>query len=61
MPSQSKDNLIVIKRYARSRLYDAAHERHMSIDTLRMWQAQAVAFTVLDPETGEEVTRALLA
>ena len=61
MPSQSADNMIVIKRYACSRLYDAAGACYVSIDMLRTWRAQAVAFTVLDAETGEDVTGVLLA
>ena len=61
MPNLVTDTPILIKRYARGRLYDAAHERYVSVDMLRTWQAQAVAFTVLDTETGEDVTRVLLA
>jgi polyhydroxyalkanoate synthesis regulator protein len=52
---------IVIRRYARSRLYDAVAERYVTIETLRVWQDSAVAFCVIDVETGEDVTRVLLA
>lgn len=56
-----KTEPIVIRRYARSRLYDAAGQRYVSLDTLRDWAARAVPFTVVDMETGEDVTRVLLA
>ncbi|MBV9783280.1 MAG: hypothetical protein JO264_05620 [Acidisphaera sp.] len=52
---------IVIKRYGGSRLYHAAAGRYVSLDTLRAWEAEALAFTVLDAETGQDVTRVLLA
>ena len=61
MPSLLTDTSILIKRYARSRLYDAAHECYVSVDTLRTWQARALAFTVIDSETKEDITRVLLA
>jgi polyhydroxyalkanoate synthesis regulator protein len=52
---------IVIRRYGRSRLYDAAAGRYVTVDMLRAWRMQAIAFTVLDVETGQDVTRVLLA
>jgi polyhydroxyalkanoate synthesis regulator protein len=52
---------IVIKCYARSRLYDAARGRYVTIETLRAWHARAVAFTVIDADTGADITRVLLA
>lgn len=52
---------IAIRRYARSRLYDAAGRRYVTIDMLRDWAAQGIAFTVLDVETGQDVTQVLLA
>ena len=52
---------IVIQRYARSRLYHGARGRYVSMETLRAWEAQAVAFKVLDTEMGEDVTRVLMA
>jgi polyhydroxyalkanoate synthesis regulator protein len=61
MPRRSKTKPIVIRSYARSRLYDAAGERHVSLDMLRLWPDQAIAFTVLDVETGQDVTHVLLA
>jgi len=52
---------IIIKRYARSRLYEPGRGRYVSMDTLCAWQAKAIAFIVVDSETGEDVTRVLLA
>jgi polyhydroxyalkanoate synthesis regulator protein len=52
---------MVIRRYGRSRLYDAASGRYVTVDTLRLWRDEAIAFMVLDVETGQDVTRVLLA
>ena len=56
-----KSQPILIKRYERSRLYDAANQRYVSVEQLRGWAADGVAFVVLDTETGADVTRVLLA
>jgi polyhydroxyalkanoate synthesis regulator protein len=52
---------ILVKRYARSRLYDTASGRYVTIDELRQWRRKPVAFIVQDAETGQDVTRALFA
>ncbi len=52
---------ILIKRYGRSRLYEPARGRYVSIDDLRAWQREGIVFTVIDVETGADVTRVLLA
>jgi polyhydroxyalkanoate synthesis regulator protein len=52
---------ILIKRYARSRLYDVTKARYVSIEELRQWQRKGVSFIVRDVETGADVTRVLLA
>ena len=52
---------ILIKRYARARLYDPAGRRYLTIEELRRWRRSGVAFTVIDVETGADVTRVLLA
>jgi polyhydroxyalkanoate synthesis regulator protein len=52
---------ILIKRYARSRLYDSAKGRYVSIEELRRWRRKGLSFIVRDVETGEDVTRILLA
>ena len=52
---------IVVKRYARSRLYDAANRRYVTVEQLRDWRVKGVAFSVKDTETGADITRVLLA
>lgn len=61
MIEQSHDSPLVIKRYARSHLYDPAAGRYRTVEDLRRLAARGVALTVLDSETGEDVTRVLLA
>jgi polyhydroxyalkanoate synthesis regulator protein len=50
-----------VKRYARTRLYDTTNARYVSLEQLRGWAADNVAFAVIDAETGVDVTRVLLA
>ena len=52
---------IVVKRYAGSRLYDTATARYVTVEELRDWRARGIAFEVREAETGEEVSRVLLA
>ena len=52
---------ILIKRYARSRLYDPVNSRYVTVAQLRQWQRDGIAFIVRDAETGADVTRVLLA
>jgi polyhydroxyalkanoate synthesis regulator protein len=52
---------ILIKRYARSRLYDPARLRYVTVEELRQWRRKDVAVVVIDVETGADVTRVLLA
>ena len=61
MSAAQKSQPILIKRYERSRLYDAANQGYVSVEQLRGWAADGVAFVVLDTETGADVTRVLLA
>jgi polyhydroxyalkanoate synthesis regulator protein len=51
----------LIKRYARSRLYDTDSARYVSLVDLQQWRARGIAFTVLDVETGQDITDVLLA
>jgi polyhydroxyalkanoate synthesis regulator protein len=60
--------LYLIKRYGRARVYHPLSGGYVSsnglagdIDDLREWQREGVAFVVIDVETGENVTRVLLA
>jgi polyhydroxyalkanoate synthesis regulator protein len=52
---------ILVKRYGRSRLYDTVALRYVAVDELRRWWQDRVAFVVIDTETGDDVTRVLLA
>jgi polyhydroxyalkanoate synthesis regulator protein len=51
---------ILVKRYARSRLYDTAGRRYVTIEDLQELRRKGVAFVVEDAETGRDVTRELL-
>ena len=61
MSAAVKEQSILVKQYARSRLYDTQNHGYVSVDQLRGWAAKGVAFSVLDTETGEDVTAVLLA
>ena len=61
MPEESNPELIVVKRYARSRLYDTTNSRYVSVEQLRRWVNEGVAFCVIDAEDGADITRVLLA
>jgi polyhydroxyalkanoate synthesis regulator protein len=52
---------ILVKRYARSRLYDTVALRYISVEELRTWAATGVPFVVIDAQTAQDVTRVLLA
>ena len=55
------DGPILVKRYARSRLYDTAGRRYVTVEELREWRARGLAFFVQDSETGNDITPILLA
>ena len=57
----SHDGAILIKRYDRSRLYDTKRGRYVAISELRNWQRRGISFVVVDTETGDDITRVLLA
>jgi len=50
---------IVIKRYARSHLYAPTRSRYVIVDELKI--CSGVRLVVVDVETGDDVTRVLLA
>jgi polyhydroxyalkanoate synthesis regulator protein len=60
MSSAQKSEPIVVKLYARCRLYDVENRRYISIEQLRRWTADRVAFIVFDAESGADLTRVLL-
>lgn len=61
MSAAAKEQSILVKRYARSRLYDTQSQSYVSVEQLRGWAAKDVAFSVVDTETGTDVTEVLLA
>lgn len=61
MKPASKSLSILVKRYARSRLYDATNRRYVSLGQLRPWAAEGVPFTIVEAEEGADITRDLLA
>jgi polyhydroxyalkanoate synthesis regulator protein len=61
MTAIHRDQPIEIKRYGRTRLYDAAKARYRTVEELRDWQAAGIDFVVRETETGADVTRVLLA
>ncbi|MGO9423217.1 polyhydroxyalkanoate synthesis regulator DNA-binding domain-containing protein [Roseiarcus sp.] len=60
MSGSSRSKPVLVKRYARNRLYDATHGAYVSVEQLREWVRKSVQFTVVDVETGEDVTLVLL-
>ena len=52
---------ILVKRYAGSRLYDTARARYVTVDELREWRVRGIAFVVREADTGEDVSRVLVA
>jgi polyhydroxyalkanoate synthesis regulator protein len=61
MPAPPDCEPILVKRYAQCRLHDTAGRRYVSLDQLRGWAAEGVAFRVIDGESGADMTRTLLA
>ena len=51
----------LVKRYARSRLYDTHAGCYVTVPDLRAWALANVPFIVIDVETGDDITRVLLA
>jgi len=52
---------ILVKRSARTRLYDTSGLRCVTVAMLRGWLSGCVAFSVIDAETRSDITRVLLA
>jgi polyhydroxyalkanoate synthesis regulator protein len=60
MPPAIERRPVLIKRYARSRLYDPASLMYRTLDELRHWADDGVRFVVIESETGEDITETLL-
>jgi polyhydroxyalkanoate synthesis regulator protein len=61
MKTALKSQSVLIRRYARSRLYDTISRRYVSLAQLRAWAAEGLPFSVIDAEDGADITRILLA
>ena len=61
MSTTPKTQPVLVKRYARSRLYDTTNQCYVSVEQLRSWASRGIVFSVIDSETGADVTRVLLA
>jgi len=51
----------LVKRYARSRLYDAEAGRYVTLADLQNRRARGLVFTVIDAQTNQDITEVLLA
>lgn len=54
------DTPILVRCYAGSRLYDTAAGRYLTVEDLREWLKDGVAFEVRDSTSGADITRVLL-
>jgi polyhydroxyalkanoate synthesis regulator protein len=61
MRAVSKRRPTLVKRYGGNRLYDTTNRRYVSVDQLREWAAKGMAFSVVEAESGKDITRMLLA
>ena len=50
----------IIKRYARSRLYDTAARRYVTVDQLRAMIQDGTPVVVTEAGNGRDITRAIL-
>jgi polyhydroxyalkanoate synthesis regulator protein len=50
----------IIKRYARSRLYDAAARRYVTVDQLRAMIEAGTRVIVTEAANGRDITRSVL-
>lgn len=60
MAAAAKGQSVVVKRYARSRLYDVTNQNYVTVEQLRGCAANGIAFSVVDAETGEDVTSVVI-
>ena len=51
----------LVKRYARTRLYDTEALRYITDAVLMLWVSKGISFVVIDAETGEDITCIMLA
>jgi polyhydroxyalkanoate synthesis repressor PhaR len=56
----SKDDRVVIKKYANRRLYNTASSSYVTLEHLSEMVKQGVHFVVYDAKTNEDITRSVL-
>ena len=61
MIATQKDPSILVRRDAESRLYDTQAGCYRTVEELREWRKEGVAFEIRDSKSGEDLTRVLLA
>jgi polyhydroxyalkanoate synthesis repressor PhaR len=57
MPSQSNQDMIVIRKYANRRLYDTSASRYVTIEDLATMVKADIDFRVVDVASGQDLTR----
>lgn len=57
MPSQSNQDMIVIRKYANRRLYDTSASRYVTIEDLATMVKADIDFRVVDVTSGQDLTR----
>ena len=61
MPNEhQEDSSVLIKRYAGHRLYNTATSAYVSLDDLANMLLSGQRFVVVESETGDDITRAIL-
>ncbi|MBV8686475.1 MAG: polyhydroxyalkanoate synthesis repressor PhaR [Alphaproteobacteria bacterium] len=58
--SGSRDDVVIIKKYANRRLYDTESSSYITLDRLAEMVRQKREFKVLDAKSGEDITRTVL-
>jgi polyhydroxyalkanoate synthesis regulator protein len=61
MPGQREVQPVLVRRYGRTRLYNATAQHYVTLQELRRWAARGLPFVVIDAETKSEITQVLLA
>jgi len=61
MPSQREVEPVLVRRYGRTRLYNATAQHYVTLLELRRRAARGVPFVVIGAETKSEITQVLLA
>ncbi len=59
-PAPSKNDPIIIKKYANRRLYHTAKSAYVTLDDLSQMTREGIDFEVVDAKSGEDLTRQVL-